>query len=58
MRKIKRTGIFVLILCLCVIGNVVTFRYYLAKTINLKTTYIAKHNIKRTLLVNIHRFRE
>lgn len=45
MRKIKRTGIFVLILCLCVIGNVVTFRYYLAKTINLKTTYIAKHNI-------------
>ena len=45
MRKIKRTGIVVLILCLCVIGNVVVFRYYLAKTINLKTTYIAKHNI-------------
>ena len=45
MRKIKRTGIVVLILCLCVIGNVIAFRYYLAKTINLKTTYIAKHNI-------------
>ena len=45
MRKIKRTGIVVLILWLCVIGNVVVFRYYLAKTINLKTTYIAKHNI-------------
>ena len=45
MRKIKRTGIVVLILCLCVIGNVVVIRYYLAKTINLKTTYIAKHNI-------------
>ena len=45
MRKIKRTGIIVVILCLCVIGNVVAFRYYLAKTINLKTTYIAKHNI-------------
>lgn len=45
MRKIKRTGIIVIILCLCVIGNVVAFRYYLAKTINLKTTYIAKHNI-------------
>lgn len=45
MRKIKRTGIIVVILCLCVIGNVIAFRYYLAKTINLKTTYIAKHNI-------------
>lgn len=45
MRKIKRTGIIVIILCLCVIGNVIAFRYYLAKTINLKTTYIAKHNI-------------
>ena len=45
MRKIKRTGIIVIILCSCVIGNVVAFRYYLAKTINLKTTYIAKHNI-------------
>ena len=45
MRKIKRTGIIVIILCLCVIGNVIEFRYYLAKTINLKTTYIAKHNI-------------
>ena len=45
MKKIKRTGIIVVILCLCVIGNVVAFRYYLAKTINLKTTYIAKHNI-------------
>lgn len=45
MRKIKRTGIIVIILCLCVIGNVMAFRYYLAKTINLKTTYIAKHNI-------------
>ena len=45
MRKIKRTGIVVIILCLCVIGNVIAFRYYLAKTINLKTTYIAKHNI-------------
>ena len=45
MRKIKRTGIIVIILCLCVIGNVIKFRYYLAKTINLKTTYIAKHNI-------------
>lgn len=45
MRKIKRTVIIVIILCLCVIGNVVAFRYYLAKTINLKTTYIAKHNI-------------
>ena len=45
MRKIKRTGIIVVILCLCVIANVIAFRYYLAKTINLKTTYIAKHNI-------------
>ena len=45
MRKIKRTGIIVIILCLCVIGNVIAFRYYLAKTINLKTTYIAKYNI-------------
>lgn len=45
MRKIKRTGIIVIVLCLCVIGNVIAFRYYLAKTINLKTTYIAKHNI-------------
>lgn len=45
MKKIKRTGIIVIILCLCVIGNVIAFRYYLAKTINLKTTYIAKHNI-------------
>ena len=45
MRKIKRTGIIVVILCLGVIGNVIAFRYYLAKTINLKTTYIAKHNI-------------
>ena len=45
MRKIKSTGIIVIILCLCVIGNVIAFRYYLAKTINLKTTYIAKHNI-------------
>ncbi|WP_314851283.1 SAF domain-containing protein [uncultured Solobacterium sp.] len=45
MKKIKRTGIIVVILCLCVIGNVIAFRYYLAKTINLKTTYIAKHNI-------------
>lgn len=45
MRKIKRIGIIVVILCLCVIGNVIAFRYYLAKTINLKTTYIAKHNI-------------
>ena len=45
MRKIKRTGIIVIILCLCVIGNLIAFRYYLAKTINLKTTYIAKHNI-------------
>lgn len=45
MRKIKRTGIIVVVLCLCVIGNVIAFRYYLAKTINLKTTYIAKHNI-------------
>ena len=45
MRKIKRTGIIVIILCLCVIGNVIAFRYYLAKTINLKITYIAKHNI-------------
>ena len=45
MRKIKRTGIIVVILCLCVIGNVIAFRYYLAKTINLKTTYIAKYNI-------------
>ena len=45
MRKIKRTGIIVIILCLCVIANVIAFRYYLAKTINLKTTYIAKHNI-------------
>ena len=45
MRKIKRTGIIVIILCLCVIGNVIAFRYYLAKTINLKTTYIAKHNL-------------
>lgn len=45
MRKIKRTVIIVIILCLCVIGNVIAFRYYLAKTINLKTTYIAKHNI-------------
>ena len=45
MRKIKRTGIIVIILCLCVIGNVIAFQYYLAKTINLKTTYIAKHNI-------------
>ena len=45
MRKIKRTGIVVIILCLCVIGNVIAFRYYLAKTINLKTTYIAKYNI-------------
>lgn len=45
MKKIKRTGIIVIILCLCVIGNVIAFRYYLAKTIDLKTTYIAKHNI-------------
>ena len=45
MRKIKRTGIIVVILCLCVIGNVIAFRYYLAKTINLKITYIAKHDI-------------
>lgn len=45
MRKIKRTGIIVIILCLCVIGNVIAFQYYLTKTINLKTTYIAKHNI-------------
>ena len=45
MRKIKRTGIIVVILCLCVIANAIAFRYYLAKTINLKTTYIAKHNI-------------
>ena len=45
MKKIKRTGIVILILFLCVIGNVVIFHYYLAKTINLKTTYIAKHNI-------------
>ncbi len=45
MKKIKRTGIYALILCLWAVGNILAFRYYLAKTINLKTTYIAKHDI-------------
>ena len=45
MKKVKRTGIYALILCLWAVGNILAFRYYLAKTINLKTTYIAKHDI-------------
>ena len=45
MIKIKKIGIYVLMLCLWIVGNVFAFRYYLAKTINLKTTYIAKHDI-------------
>ena len=45
MKKIKRTGIYALILCLWAVGNILAFRYYLAKMINLKTTYIAKHDI-------------
>lgn len=45
MIKIKKIGIYVLILCFWIVGNIFAFRYYLAKTINLKTTYIAKHDI-------------
>lgn len=45
MKKIRRTSIFVLILCLWIAGNILVFRYFLAKTINLKTTYIAKRDI-------------
>lgn len=45
MKKIRRTAIFVLILCLWIAGNILVFRYFLAKTINLKTTYIAKRDI-------------
>ncbi len=45
MKKIRRTSIFVLVLCLWIAGNILVFRYFLAKTINLKTTYIAKRDI-------------
>lgn len=45
MKKIRRTSIFVLILCLWIAGNILVFRYFLTKTINLKTTYIAKRDI-------------
>ena len=45
MKKIRRTSIFVLILCLWIAGNILVFRYFLAKTINLKTTYVAKRDI-------------
>ena len=45
MKKIRRTSIFVLILGLWIAGNILVFRYFLAKTINLKTTYIAKRDI-------------
>ena len=45
MKKIRRTLIFVLVLCLWIAGNILVFRYFLAKTINLKTTYIAKRDI-------------
>ena len=45
MKKIRRTSIFVLVLCLWIAGNILVFHYFLAKTINLKTTYIAKRDI-------------
>ena len=45
MKKIRRTSIFIFILCLWIAGNILAFRYFLAKTINLKTTYVAKRDI-------------
>ena len=45
MKKIRRTSIFIFILCLWITGNILAFRYFLAKTINLKTTYVAKRDI-------------
>ncbi|MCI5722918.1 MAG: SAF domain-containing protein [Erysipelotrichaceae bacterium] len=45
MKKTKKYIIMILIAFVCMLTNIIAFKYYLSKTINLKTTYIAKHDI-------------
>lgn len=45
MKKTKKYIIMILIAFVCMLTNIIAFKYYLSKTINLKTTYIAKNDI-------------